>query len=202
MSYPRPRNANPKAAFSADASCIGQAWCGPPGFQCGNLHSVTVAILSRTRALPLSSLTSIGSNFLRRSFWYQVGCFNGCMNCTGTGKYLYPKESDYPEGCELAEPTNNDPATRSWDPHGKSSKGDFTKYNPWRSPGKAPVRDSCGAHVNLYVLVLVARRANRRRPCRPMLRFAWRWSRAPSDVYVLPYQPMKPYGFLLKKTSA
>ena len=21
--------------------------------------------------------------------------------------------------------------------------GDFTKHNPWRSPGKAPVRDAC-----------------------------------------------------------
>jgi len=42
------------------------------------------------------------------------------------------------------EPTNNDPATRSWDPHGQSSHGDFTKYNPWRAPGHAPVVDPCG----------------------------------------------------------
>ena len=104
MAYPRPRNAKPHAAFSPDASCIGQA-----------------------------------------CFWYQVGCFNGCSNCTGVGKYLYPAKTDYPPGCELAEPTNNDPATRSWDPHGESEMGDFTKYNPWRSPGKAPVRDPCGA---------------------------------------------------------
>ena len=67
------------------------------------------------------------------------------MNCTGEGKYLYAKPSDYPAGCQLEEPTNNDPATRSWDPHGQSPAGDFTKYNPWRSPGKAPVRDPCGA---------------------------------------------------------
>ena len=78
-------------------------------------------------------------------YWYQVGCFIGCGNCTGEGKYLYAKPSDFPPGCEVATPTNNDPATRSWDPHGHSQMGDFTKHNPWRSPGKAPVRDSCGA---------------------------------------------------------
>jgi hypothetical protein len=27
---------------------------------------------------------------------------------------------------------------------GQSKHGDFTKYNPWRAPGKAPVVDSCG----------------------------------------------------------
>jgi len=42
------------------------------------------------------------------------------------------------------EPTNNDPEFRTWDPHGDSDCGDFTKYNPWRAPGKAPVADPCG----------------------------------------------------------
>ena len=65
-------------------------------------------------------------------FWYQVGCFIGCENCTGVGKYLYPSASDFPAGCTLAEPTNNAPDTRTWDPHGHSQQGDFTKYNPVR----------------------------------------------------------------------
>ena len=102
MAYPRPRNAKPSAAFSADASCIGQA-----------------------------------------CFWYQVGCFIGCDNCTGTGKYLYAKPSDSPAGCTPAEPTNNDPATRTWDPEGQSKSGDFTRFNPWRSPGKARPSSPC-----------------------------------------------------------
>jgi hypothetical protein len=77
-------------------------------------------------------------------FWYQVGCFIGCEECTGTGKVLYPSQSDYPKFCKLAEPTNNDRATRTW--FGEDGEhGDFTKYNPWRSPGKAPVHDPCGA---------------------------------------------------------
>ena len=78
-------------------------------------------------------------------YWYQVGCFNGCAECTGTGKYLYPQQTDFPAGCQLKEPTNNKPEHRTWDPHGLSEHGDFTKYNPWRSPGHAPVRDPCGA---------------------------------------------------------
>lgn len=77
-------------------------------------------------------------------FWYQVGCFIGCEECTGTGKVLYPSQSDYPKFCKLAEPTNNNRATRTW--FGEDGEhGDFTKYNPWRSPGKAPVHDPCGA---------------------------------------------------------
>jgi len=73
-------------------------------------------------------------------YWYQVGCYIGCSECSGTGKDLYPK----PYCSNPIEPTNNDPNTRSWDPHGQSRHGDFTKYNPWRAPGKAPVADPCG----------------------------------------------------------
>ena len=103
MNFPRPRNSDPSASWSADASCVGQA-----------------------------------------CFWYQVGCFIGCDECTGTGKYLYPAQSDFPAGCKLATPTNNARETRTW--FGEDGdNGDFTKYNPWRAPGLAPVRDSCGA---------------------------------------------------------
>jgi len=76
-------------------------------------------------------------------FWYQVGCHIGCQSCTLTGKDLYPlAHCSKSEG--LMEPTNNDPEFRTWDPHGDSECGDFTKYNPWRAPGKAPVADPCG----------------------------------------------------------
>merc|ERR1719436_2253324 len=76
-------------------------------------------------------------------YWYQIGCHIGCSECTLTGKDLYPRpHCTKEEG--LMEPTNNDPEFRTWDPHGQSECGDFTKYNPWRAPGKAPVMDSCG----------------------------------------------------------
>jgi len=93
---------------------------------------------------PGSNWTADASCIGQACFWYQVGCFIGCENCTGTGKYLYPSPSDFPEGCTLAEPTNNARETRTW--FGEDGdQGDFTKYNPWRSPGLAPQRDPCGA---------------------------------------------------------
>jgi len=73
-------------------------------------------------------------------YWYQVGCFIGCESCSSTGKELYPK----PVCAHPMEPINNDPATRTWDPYNQSKQGDFTRYNPWRAPGRAPVVDSCG----------------------------------------------------------
>lgn len=73
-------------------------------------------------------------------YWYQVGCYIGCPACSSAGKSLYPK----PYCSNPLEPTNNDPATRSWDPLGQSKHGDFTRYNPWRRPGTAPVVDPCG----------------------------------------------------------
>jgi len=76
-------------------------------------------------------------------YWYQVGCHIGCPSCTLTGKDLYPGPHCTAEQ-GLLEPTNNDPKFRTWDPYVQSQCGDFTKYNPWRAPGKAPVMDPCG----------------------------------------------------------
>jgi len=80
-------------------------------------------------------------------YWYQVGCFVGCEECTGVGKSLYPQDSDLPAGCTPSAPTNNDLATRSWNPKDESVQGDWTKWNPWRSPGGSrggPVRHGLG----------------------------------------------------------
>lgn len=91
-----------------------------------------------------SDLSCIGD----ACFWYQVGCHIGCPSCTLVGKELYPApHCTAAQG--LMEPTNNDPEFRSWDPLGQSECGDFTKYNPWRAPGKAPVVDSCGVASGL-----------------------------------------------------
>merc|ERR1719463_44192 len=78
-------------------------------------------------------------------YWYQVGCMIGCPTCQadldhkGCGGELCCSVED-----GLMEPTNNDPEFRTWDPHGQSRCGDFTKYNPWRAPGKSPINDPCG----------------------------------------------------------
>jgi len=42
------------------------------------------------------------------------------------------------------EPTLPD-KYRTYNLHNLSKMGDFTKYHPWRAPGRAPVSDSCGS---------------------------------------------------------
>lgn len=96
MNFPRPRNTNAEAVWSADASCLGEA-----------------------------------------CYWYQVGCFNGCDNCTGVGKYLYAKPSDFPAGCTPTAPTNNKPETRSWNVDNLSDMGDFTAHSMCLHPFSA-----------------------------------------------------------------
>jgi len=41
------------------------------------------------------------------------------------------------------EPTNSDPATRSWNINNRSPYGDWTKYHPWRAPGHAELVNPC-----------------------------------------------------------
>ena len=68
-------------------------------------------------------------------FWFSQGCQPGCTNCTD-GFAL-------DGNCKTEmEPTVTDSAFRTYmdDP----SYGDYTKHNPWRSPGYAPVFSPCG----------------------------------------------------------
>merc|ERR1719461_1457965 len=76
--------------------------------------------------------------------WYQVGCYNGCPECSCMNKEMYPTPEDDAKCTTATEPTL--PArARTWNREGKSPiNRDFTKYNPWRSPGHAPVRNACG----------------------------------------------------------
>ena len=76
--------------------------------------------------------------------WFSEGCFVGCETCTR----LMPKGGNQihtPPDCALSsEPTLPD-EYRTYNAQGKSANGDWTRYHPWRSPGKAPTSDPCGA---------------------------------------------------------
>jgi hypothetical protein len=69
--------------------------------------------------------------------WFNQGCQAGMSKCTDSF------ESD---PCKLdgscMEPTVRDPNARTWDYEG--TLVDWTRYNPWRSPGWAPVLSPCG----------------------------------------------------------
>jgi len=66
--------------------------------------------------------------------WFNQGCQPGCSECTDTC-------SNNPCATPM-EPTVTDPKLRTWQNIGGFL--DYTKYNPWRSPGFAPVFSPCG----------------------------------------------------------
>jgi len=75
--------------------------------------------------------------------WFNQGCTIGCSACTG--------ENCLGSSCcnNSMEPTNNEnltyPDTSPW-----PEVVDFTKHNPWRAPGHAPVASSCGIASGWY----------------------------------------------------
>jgi hypothetical protein len=48
---------------------------------------------------------------------------------------------------------------RTWNIGNPSVKGDFTRFHPWRSPGRAPVSDPCGVSGGYLIGVKAAPRA-------------------------------------------
>eukprot|EP00729_Bicosta_minor_P003614 gene3614-23170_t len=75
-------------------------------------------------------------------FWFSSGCTIGCDACDGNGR----RDGD-PCRCpgKCANATLNDPKYRTGNRGAAAgSDQDWTKYNPWRSPGRAPTFDPCG----------------------------------------------------------
>jgi hypothetical protein len=83
--------------------------------------------------------------------YYQIGCFAGCGTCSYSGKDLYPTPQDLElaGNCQPIEPTLPE-EFRSYNIDSLSSKGDWTKVNPWRAPGTAgrgnPAFQPCGVN--------------------------------------------------------
>ena len=77
--------------------------------------------------------------------WFSEGCYIGCPSCSSAmptaGNYFGSPNCSAPE---LIEPTLPH-EFRTWNIENLSTHGDFTKYHPWRAPGRAPVSDSCGS---------------------------------------------------------
>jgi len=74
-------------------------------------------------------------------FWFSSGCTIGCDKCDGDGR-----RDGEPCRCgDCANATLNKPEWRTGNRGAvPGSKEDWTKYNPWRSPGRAPSFDPCG----------------------------------------------------------
>jgi hypothetical protein len=72
--------------------------------------------------------------------WFSEGCFIGCKTCTRLMPPGGNQINQPPEGCAPSEPTLP-VAFRTFNAQNKSGNGDWTRYHPWRSPGKAPTSD-------------------------------------------------------------
>jgi hypothetical protein len=69
------------------------------------------------------------------------GCTIGCKVCTGNGSRI-PNADHCPDLPKPAANVTLDPMYRTTNQHTKpGSKEDFWKFNPWRAPGQAPVRE-------------------------------------------------------------
>lgn len=76
--------------------------------------------------------------------WFSVGCSIGCEQCDGGEKGgANPGMTDRCGSGMKA--TINDPKYRTVNRDAPAgSDEDWSKFNPWRAPGAAPVYDSCG----------------------------------------------------------
>lgn len=73
--------------------------------------------------------------------WYSMGCQPGCSTCNPDCSHM---GAVLGKCCDkVMEPTVSDPALRTYQDVFDSLDLGF-KYNPWRSPGFAPVMDACG----------------------------------------------------------
>lgn len=90
--------------------------------------------------------------------YYAIGCFQGCGTCSYVGKTLYPVPSDLDKaGCNTPPPptlgggdATEEHKLRTYNIDEVSTFGDWTKWNPWRSPGSAgkgnPAFQPCGVN--------------------------------------------------------
>tara|TARA_B110001452_G_scaffold4962_1_gene4606 strand:+ start:36 stop:1118 length:1083 start_codon:yes stop_codon:yes gene_type:complete len=76
--------------------------------------------------------------------WMSVGCSIGCKECDGGSIGGANPNSKDRCGSGMTA-TINDPRLRTFNRDAVAgSEEDWTKFNPWRAPGAAPVFDSCG----------------------------------------------------------
>lgn len=84
--------------------------------------------------------------------YYQIGCFQSSPSCSYVGKTLYPVPEDLvkagnPSGWRPPPPTLGGGDTvhehelRTYNIDNQSKLGDWTRWNPWRSPGTAGINN-------------------------------------------------------------
>jgi hypothetical protein len=143
--YPKPRNAidsnDPRWQHGDGSPDIWQNKLGPKmGQACACVNG--------------SDPCDIGQTCL----WMSVGCSLGCAVCDGGQNGKGGTNPNSKDRCGKGEglATNNNPLHRTFNRNctgdciGSDKAfpgapyGDWTRFNPWRAPGRAPVYDPCG----------------------------------------------------------
>jgi len=76
--------------------------------------------------------------------WFSVGCTIGCKECDG-GSVGGANPNNKDRCGSGMNATINDPRLRTFNRQAiAGSDDDWSKFNPWRAPGSAPVFDACG----------------------------------------------------------
>ena len=124
--YPKPRNAIDSllAEWSGEKSpYVWEAYGDPP---CGCTNGSDVCESAQT------------------CLWFSAGCSIGCKECDGGDKG--PANPNITDRCGSGmNATVNYPLQRTINRHAVAgSDEEWTKFNPWRAAGSAPVYDPCG----------------------------------------------------------
>ena len=112
-----------------------------PGFNWGN-GSTKTGVLE-----PLSVKCTNGTDACHPGqsvFWFSQGCTPGCDSCDGQGQRIANWDHCNVTRTEPFKPTLH---KKYWSANRNATEGspqDIWKYQPWRSPGLAPVNDACG----------------------------------------------------------
>jgi len=126
MTMPPPRNA-------IDSTLPGMNW-GNGSTRTGHMEPLSVWCANGTTSCaPGQSV-----------FWFSQGCTPGCDACDGQGQRIPNWDHCNTTRAEPLKPTL---AKKYWSANRNATEGtpqDIWKYQPWRSPGLAPVNDACG----------------------------------------------------------
>ena len=122
-----------------------------PEWKDGNAPYAWVPSLGNTSGAPCACRNgSSACASAQTCLWFSVGCTIGCKECDGGDKG--PANPNKLDRCGSGmNATVNDPKHRTVNrgaPAG--SDADWTKFNPWRAPGHAPVYDPCGRASGSY----------------------------------------------------
>ena len=126
MLVPNPRNA-------IDSTIPGMNW-GNGSTKTGTIEPLGVSCYNGTE----------GCHPGQSVFWFSQGCTPGCPECDGDGR-RFPAFDHC--AATRAEPFEATLAHKYWTANLNATEGgpdDIWRFQPWRSPGLAPVADACG----------------------------------------------------------